>query len=124
MTQQHPFAAWFAGEVSRRGYNLNRHGEQSRFARDAGLNESSVSRLLRGTTAPDIRSCLPIAKALGCKTAHVLAAAGLIPADEIDGAAPSPPLSQREHLAGLVGNDPAAQDAVIVLLRALGKWKS
>jgi hypothetical protein len=65
---------------------------------------------------------LPIAKALGCKTTHVLAAAGLIPADEIDGVAPSPPLSQREYLVGLVGNDPAAQDAVIVLLRALGKW--
>jgi len=25
---------------------------------------------------------------------------------------------------GLVGDDEAAQDAVIVLLRALGKWKS
>lgn len=120
MTQQQPFAAWLAEEISRRGYNLNRHGEQARFARDAGLNDSIVSRLLRGSADPDIKTCSAIALLLGCKATYVLAAAGLIPDDEAD--APPRPLTQREHLVGLVGNDTAAQDAVIVLLRALGKW--
>ncbi|MGW1160343.1 hypothetical protein ACWD48_19425 [Streptomyces sp. NPDC002519] len=123
MTTQQPFSTWLAEEISRRGYDLNRHGEQARFARDAGLNDSIVSRLLRGSADPDARSCLPIARALGCTTARVLAAAGFIPAEEVDAMpATSRPLTQREHLVGLVGNDTAAQDAVIVLLRALGKW--
>jgi transcriptional regulator with XRE-family HTH domain len=122
VTQQQAFATWLAEEMSRRGYNLNQYGEQRRFARDAGLSESSVSRLIRGTAAPDVRACPPIARVLGCKTIHVLVAAGLIPDDE-DDATPRP-LTQREHLVGLVGDDTAAQEAVIVLLRALGKWRS
>lgn len=120
MAPQQPFSAWLAEEMFRSGYDLNRHGEQARFARDAGLNDSIVSRLLRGSADPDIRSCAPIAQVLGCKTTHVLAAAGLIPDCEVD--APPRPLTQREHLVGLVGDDTAAQEAVIVLLRALGKW--
>lgn len=120
MTTQQPFAAWLADEMPRHGYNLNRHGAQARFARDAGLNESIVSRLLRGTADPDIKTCGAIARTLGCKTTHVLVAAGLIPDDE--DTVPPRPLTQREHLVGLVGDDTAAQDAVIVLLRALGKW--
>ncbi|MEH0442428.1 helix-turn-helix transcriptional regulator [Streptomyces sp. B21-102] len=124
MTPQKPFATWLAEEMSLRGYDLNRYGERARFARDAGLHDSIVSRLLRGNAEPDIRSCLPIARVLGCKTTRVLAAAGLIPEDE-DDAMPAPrPLTQRDHLVGLVGNDIAAQEAVIVLLRALGKWAS
>ena len=123
MTQQQPFAAWLAGEISRRGYDLNRHGGQARFARDAGLNDSIVSRLLRGSADPDIKTCVAIARVLGCKTIHVLVAAGLIPDAEDDTTpALSRPLTQREHLVGLVGDDVPAQDAVIVLLRALGKW--
>jgi transcriptional regulator with XRE-family HTH domain len=120
VTQQQHFAAWLAEGLSRCGYDLNRHGERSRFARDAGLSESTVSRLLHGAAAPDVRACPPIARILGCKTTHVLVAAGLIPDDEGD--ATPRPLTQREHLVGLVGDDTAAQEAVIVLLRALGKW--
>lgn len=125
MTPQKPFATWLTTEMALRGYNLNRHGEQARFARDAGLNDSIVSRLLRGSADPDIRTCLAIARALGCKATHVLAAAaGLAPGDEVDTKTPPRPLSQHDHLVGLVGNDTAAQEAVIVLLRALGKWAS
>jgi transcriptional regulator with XRE-family HTH domain len=120
VTQQLSFATWLAEGLSRGGYDLDRHGERSRFARDAGLSESTVSRLIRGTAGPDVRACPPIARALGCKTIHVLVAAGLIPADEAD--TTPRPLTQHEHLVGLVGDDTAAQDAVIVLLRALGKW--
>lgn len=123
MTLHKPFATWLAEEISRRGYDLNRHGEQARFARDAGLSDSIVSRLLRGSGSLDIRTCPVIARALGCKTTHVLAAAGLIPDDEVDAMPPAPrPLTKRDHLVGLVGDDTAAQEAVIVLLRALGKW--
>ena len=123
MTQQQPFANWLAEEISRRGYHLKRRGEQARFARDAGLNDSIVSRLLHGSADPDIKTCVAIARLLGYKVTHVLAAAGLIPDDEDDPTpAPPRPLTQREHLVGLVGDDTAAQDAVVVLLRALGKW--
>lgn len=120
VTQQQSFATWLTEGLSRRGYDLARHGERARFARDAGLSESTVSRLIRGTAAPDVRACPPIARVLGCKSTHVLVAAGLIPDDE-DDTTPRP-LTQREHLVGLVGDDTAAQDAVVVLLRALGKW--
>ena len=122
MEQQPPFATWLAEEVARRGYDLTRHGEQARFARAAGLNDSIVSRLVRGSADPDIKTCSAIARVLGCKTTDILAAAGLIPDDERD--TTPRPLSQREHLVGLVGDDTAAQEAVIVLLRALGKWAS
>jgi transcriptional regulator with XRE-family HTH domain len=122
MTTQQPFAAWLAEEMAKAGYDLNQYGEQARFAREAGLNDSIVSRLLRGSADPDIRTCRSIARALNCKTTLVLAAAGLIPEDEID-ACPLPHArTQRDHLVGLVGDDSAAQEAVIVLLRALGKW--
>lgn len=119
MTQQHPFGSWLASELELHGYDLAAYGTRSRFARDAELGESIVSRLLRGNAVPDIKTCVAIARVLGCKTTHVLHAAGLIP-DE-DDLAPRP-LTPREHLVGLVGNDVLAQEAVIVLLRALGKW--
>lgn len=119
MTQQHPFGPWLTSEMALRGYDLSKYGTRSRFARDAELGESIVSRLLRGQVAPDIKTCVAIARVLGCKTTQVLTAAGLIP-DE-DDQAPRP-LTPREHLVGLVGDDILAQEAVIVLLRALGKW--
>ncbi|MDX3214535.1 helix-turn-helix transcriptional regulator [Streptomyces sp. ME02-6991-2B] len=124
MTGSHrPFADWLATEIRRRGYDLDARGEQARFARDAGLNPGIVSRLLRGGADPDVRTCGAIARTLGYTTTHVLAAAGLIPGDE-DTTPPTPPraLTQREALAALAGDDTAAQDAVIALLRALGKW--
>ncbi|KAB1979453.1 helix-turn-helix domain-containing protein [Streptomyces triticiradicis] len=119
MTQQHPFSSWLTRELALRGYDLTKYGTRSRFARDAGLGESIVSRVLRGDAVPDIKTCAAIAQVLGCQTTHVLIAAGLIP-DEGD--LTSRPLTQREHLVGLVGDDVLAQEAVIVLLRALGKW--
>ena len=121
---QQPFAAWLAEEISLRGYDLSRRGEQTRFARAAGLKEATISRLLRGLVDPDVKTCGAIARALGYKTTHILAAAGVIPADEEElPPRPPRPLTPRDHLVGLVGDDEAAQDAVIVLLRALGKWK-
>jgi transcriptional regulator with XRE-family HTH domain len=119
MEQQHSFSSWLARELALRGYDLTKYGTQSRFARDAELGESIVSRVLRDDAAPDIKTCTAIARVLGCKTTFVLNAAGLIP-DE-DDLAPRP-LTPREHLVGLVGDDVLAQEAVIVLLRALGKW--
>ncbi|MFJ4925247.1 helix-turn-helix domain-containing protein [Streptomyces sp. NPDC088736] len=119
MTEQHPFGGWLAREMAQQGYDLSAYGTRSRFARDAGLGESIVSRALRGAAAPDIRTCVAIARVLGCKASDVLAAAGLIP-DE-NGEGPRPP-TPREHLVALVGDDVLAQEAVIALLRALGKW--
>jgi transcriptional regulator with XRE-family HTH domain len=120
MTQQ-PFSSWLTRELALRGYDLTKYGTRSRFARDAGLGESIVSRLLRDNAVPDIKTCTAIAQVLGCKTSEVLIAAGLIP-DE--GELAPRPLTPREHVVGLVGDDVLAQDAVIVLLRALGKWTS
>lgn len=123
MTQQHAFAAWLTEEISRRGYDLSQRGEQTRFARTAGIKDATISRLLRGVAGPDLKTCVDIAKALGYKTTHVLTAAGLIPAEDGEAPpAPPRPLTQRDHLVGLVGGDTAAQEAVIVLLRALKKW--
>jgi transcriptional regulator with XRE-family HTH domain len=118
MTQQ-PFSSWLTRELARRGYDLAKYGTKSRFARDAGLGESIVSRVLRDEALPDIKTCTAIAGVLGCKTSEVLIATGLIP-DEGD--LTPRPLTPREHLVGLVGDDVLAQEAVIVLLRALGKW--
>ncbi|GGV50973.1 hypothetical protein GCM10010293_62440 [Streptomyces griseoflavus] len=121
MNPEQSFAAWLTQQISQRGYDLNQRGEQTRFARAAGLKAATLSRLLRGGADPDIKTCGDLARALGCKTTHVLAAAGLIPG--VEEPMPTPrPLTRRDHLVGLVGNDPAAQEAVIVLLRALRKW--
>lgn len=119
MTQQQPFSSWLTRELALRGYDLTKYGTRSRFARDAGLGESIVSRALRDDVVPDVKTCTAIARMLGCKVTDVLIAAGVIP-DE-DNLAPRP-LTPREHLVGLVGDDVLAQEAVIVLLRALGKW--
>ncbi|QKN87674.1 helix-turn-helix DNA-binding domain protein [Streptomyces phage Cumberbatch] len=116
------FAAWLAAEMRRRGYDLDQRGEQARFARDADLSPGIVSRLLRASADPDIKTCGALARVLGYTTTRVLAAAGLIP-DAEDDAPPAPrPLTPRDHIAALVGDDPDAQAAVITLLRALGKW--
>ena len=122
MDSQRSFATWLAGQLRGHGYDLGQRGEQARFARDAGLNPGIVSRLLRSGADPDLGTCGAIAGVLGCTTTQVLAAAGLIPDDEVGVVPPPRPLTPREHLVGLVGSDIAAQDAVIVLLRALGKW--
>lgn len=116
------FSDWLATEMRRRGYNLDERGEQARFARDADLNAGIVSRLLRGGAEPDVRTCGAIARTLGYTTTHVLAAAGLIPDVEDSKPPAQRTLTPREHLVGLVGDDSQAQDAVITLLRALGKW--
>lgn len=119
-----PFAEWLTEEMRRRGYDLHQRGEQARFARDAALSPGIISRLLRSGADPDIKTCGALARALGYTTTQVLAAAGLIPNVEDDMPPPTPPraLTQHEHLVALVGEDTTAQDAVITLLRALGKW--
>jgi transcriptional regulator with XRE-family HTH domain len=117
------FTDWLTTEMRRRGYDLNHRGEQARFARDAGLSPAIISRLLRTEGDPDIKTCGAIARALGYTTTRVLAAAGLVPASEDTSLSTSTrTYTQYEHLAALVGDDTAAQDAVIALLRALGKW--
>ncbi len=119
-----PFAEWLTDEMRRRGYDLAQRGEQARFARDAGLSPGIISRLLRAGADPDIKTCGAIARTLGYTTTHVLTAAGLLPDITEDTTPPTPArtLTKHEHLVALVGEDTAAQDAVITLLRALGKW--
>ncbi|MFF4177615.1 hypothetical protein [Streptomyces sp. NPDC001750] len=116
------FAAWLTEEMRRRGYDLTERGAQSRFARDAGINPAILSRTLLGKATPDIQTCRALARVLGYTVPHVLVAAGLITHDEVDTLPEPREYSPRDHVAALVGNDAAAQEAVIALLRALKKW--
>ncbi|MFE9450665.1 MULTISPECIES: helix-turn-helix domain-containing protein [Streptomyces] len=76
------FAAWLKEQLERAGYDLRpRGGGQTRFARDSGIAQASVSRMLRGQGAPESRVLEAIAGTLGLPLAEVLVAAGILTRD-------------------------------------------
>jgi len=114
------FGEWLSRELTARGYDLRERGGGRRaFAEKAGLGPAIVSRVLRDTAVPDIKTCGKIARALGIKTGPVLVRAGHLPADELPtGTAPAA-ISQRDALAALGVHTEADQQAVLALIRAL-----
>lgn len=69
------------GDAARRaGYDIDspRGGGKTALARDAGMTESSVGRMLAGKTLPDPRSFEAIARAVRIPVRDLLVEAGII----------------------------------------------
>jgi transcriptional regulator with XRE-family HTH domain len=61
-THAQRFAAVVVPAAQRAGYTG--HGSQARLARDTGMSESSISRMLNGQAIPELRFLGPLAEAL------------------------------------------------------------
>lgn len=118
------FGDWLREQLTRRGYNLGmRGGGQSRFADDSGINRATVSRLLRGEHAPDVRTLQLLARALGLPLGEILVRAGIVTPDEL-GAVQQPFSGQRritpEQAADELGiTDPQARRVFVNLADTL-----
>ncbi|MFJ2017211.1 helix-turn-helix domain-containing protein [Streptomyces nodosus] len=114
------FGEWLSRELIARGYDLRERGGGRRaFADKAGLGAAIISRVLRDTAVPDIKTCGKIARALGIKTGPVLVRAGHLPADELPTGTTPANISQRDALAALGVHTNEDSTAVLALIRAL-----
>jgi len=91
---QDQFGPWLRAELDQRGYT--ERGAQSRFARQAGVHLSIISRILNEGRAPDIDVLRRIGKALGYTLGEMMIHAGVATPDELpvrinDDAPPTPP---------------------------------
>lgn len=75
-THAQRFAAVIAPAARRAGYTG--HGSQARLARDTGMSESSISRMLNGQAIPELRFLGPIADAVSMSPLELLVKTGLI----------------------------------------------
>ncbi|MFJ8855288.1 multiprotein-bridging factor 1 family protein [Streptomyces sp. NPDC102437] len=76
-TRAQRFAAIVAPAAQRAGYTG--HGSNARLARDTGMSESSVSRMLKGQAIPDLKFFAPVAVTLGVSLLDLLAELGVPP---------------------------------------------
>lgn len=75
-TRAQRFSSVVAPAAQRAGYVG--HGSKSRLARDTGMTESSVSRMLLGQSIPDPKFFQPLADALEIDVRTLLVEAGII----------------------------------------------
>ncbi|MGW3057713.1 helix-turn-helix domain-containing protein [Streptomyces goshikiensis] len=75
------FAAWLRAVMERRGYA--ERGGQGRFARDAGVSENNLSRILRALGTPDVRTLEPIAVFLNVPLIEVLVRACVLKPSDV-----------------------------------------
>lgn len=75
-THAQRFAAVVAPAAQRAGYSGR--GSQARLARDTGMSESSISRMLNGQAIPELRFLGPLADALNMSPLDLLIKTGLI----------------------------------------------
>ncbi|MFI1728244.1 helix-turn-helix domain-containing protein [Streptomyces acidicola] len=87
-THAQRFAAVVVPALREAGYTG--HGSQARLARDTGMSESSVSRMLKGQTIPELRFLAPLAEAIDMSPIDLLIKTGLISPESL------PPLSETE----------------------------
>lgn len=75
-THAQRFAAVVVPAAQRAGYTG--HGSQARLARDTGMSESSISRMLNGQAIPELRFLGPLADALAMSPLDLLIRTELI----------------------------------------------
>jgi transcriptional regulator with XRE-family HTH domain len=80
-TRAQQFAAVVAPAARRAGYNGR--GANARLARDAGIPESTVSRMMLGRTIPDPKSFEALAAAIGLPVRDLLVEAGIVSAESL-----------------------------------------
>lgn len=74
-TRAQRFAALIGPAARIAGYTG--HGSGARLARDAGMSESSVSRMLKGQSVPDLEFWAPLCDTVGVELADLLAEMGI-----------------------------------------------
>lgn len=80
-THAQRFAAAVVPAARRAGYTG--HGAQARLARDTGMTESSVSRMFKGQSIPELRFLSPLADALGMSPLELLIKTGLMSTESL-----------------------------------------
>jgi transcriptional regulator with XRE-family HTH domain len=66
-------AAYVRSAAPAAGYDLDKRGEKTRLANDAGMSISTLSRILSGTRMPDPQYFVPLAQALRVDALELLA---------------------------------------------------
>lgn len=122
------FGPWLHDELVKRGYRMSqRGGGQVDFAKAAGLSPIMVSRLLRGTAAPDPETLRLVAAALRLAPAELFVRAALLTDDDIaairgdreSAIRDRPPITADEVLADLgLAHDDALADALRAIIAA------
>lgn len=91
------FAAWFEQRLAQLGYDISspRSGGRGKFANDAGVSHSTVSRILNAQKIPTPDVLATMAPHLGVSLGDLLVLAGKATQDEINRAAGPPPVGRR-----------------------------
>ncbi|AVH58416.1 MULTISPECIES: helix-turn-helix domain-containing protein [Streptomyces] len=113
------FGAWLTDQLTARGYDLGpRGGGRSRFAHDAGVSPQALGRWLRGVERPTTTALGKIAERLNVPVTPLLAMCGYIEPGELP-AGPTTGITRHQALEALGVTDPAHQQAVLTMIRAL-----
>ncbi|MGW7201070.1 helix-turn-helix domain-containing protein [Streptomyces chryseus] len=118
------FAAWLRDQLTIRGYNLAlRGGGQRRFAADAGITTSTVSRMLAGEGSTDTRTLEKVAASLGVSLGEVMIRAGVLTPHDLQAVTyrdPNrPPLTPDQAADELGITDPYARRVFNATIKAL-----
>ncbi|MEL3944475.1 helix-turn-helix domain-containing protein [Streptomyces sp. LNU-CPARS28] len=91
------FAAWFEQRLTDLGYDISsaRSGGRGKFANDAGVSHSTISRILNGQKIPTPDVLATMAPHLGVSLGDLLVLAGKATKEEIERAAAPPPVARR-----------------------------
>lgn len=123
-TGPHALAAWLRDTLTARGYDLSaRGGGRTRFAAEAGLGRATVSRILSGHGAADIRVLTQISEALSEPLGPILVRAGLLTPNDLAAVQAPPRNSHRltpDQAADALGiTDPVRREVFTAQVRAL-----
>ncbi|MFJ3044007.1 helix-turn-helix domain-containing protein [Streptomyces tendae] len=116
------FAEYIRAAARRAGYDIDspRGGGRTALARDTGMSQSSVGRMLAGKAMPDPAYLEALATALRVPLPDLLVLSGLISREAFAGEAQSPrSVSPREAAADLGIKDPAKVQLFETMVRAL-----
>lgn len=95
-TRAQRFAAVVKPAAHRAGYTG--HGANARLARDTGITESTISRMMLGQTVPDPRFFAPLATTLGLNLFELLVDADVIPAEMLPSLSETRPSQVRSRI--------------------------
>lgn len=125
-TPAQTFLALIRPAAERAGY-LD-YGGRSRLARDTGISESTISRMLQGHAIPDVTSFQALADALDLPVIHLLTAAQIISDSSLSGSRPSQvrsvPTTPEEAAAALGINSPEGVAMFLGVVERLRKGET
>ncbi|MFF2650357.1 helix-turn-helix domain-containing protein [Streptomyces sp. NPDC058045] len=118
------FAAYIREAARRAGYDIDspRGGGKTAIARATGMSQSSVGRIIAGTSMPDPVYLQPLARTLRVPIEEMLVLSGLVSRESLTEAREAPaqrPLSPRDAANDLGIRDPSMVDAFETMVRAL-----